>query len=212
MVIVVCLEGNVGCGKSTILKGLQEHGFKVLQEPVDEWETYRDQRGGILEHMYENPRQWAFTFQVMCLHTRVKALEQALRECQEQNIPILIVERSLLTTYQVFTKVLIEEGLINPIEARIFRDIHMSLMGELNDMRVNCIYINTHPTYCFGRVKARGRKGEEHITMDYLNKLHTRHQQWLAMVNMYEINGDDIQENVLIQCLNYIRNLMALHN
>lgn len=208
--LIIALEGNIGSGKSTILKGLETHGFKVLQEPLDEWDSYRDSNGSMLEHLYRDPKKHAFTFQIMCLHTRAKTLQEAVLECQQNNIPVLIMERSLLTTYQVFTKVMIEEGNISPLEARIFRDIHLPLQGSMANVPIHAVFIDTHVNYCMGRIQARARGGEDQITMDYLTKLDKRHRQWLNMVNHYHVNGDDIKENVLVDVMSYIRNLLTL--
>lgn len=205
---IVCIEANIGAGKSTLLRGLQEHGFKVLPEPLHDWvDLYRDDSGSILEHLYSEPKRWAFTYQIMALHTRVKAVKDAIQECQQQGIPILIIERSLLTTYQIFTKVLVQMGAIGPIEARLFRDVHESLLQGLGNMHYCCIYLKTDPAICMERIQRRARNGELSISPDYLMRLHNRHEQWLNMVTHYPVCGDDDPETVLINTLYYLRNL-----
>jgi deoxyadenosine/deoxycytidine kinase len=208
MVHVVCVEGVIGCGKSTLLKGLQAHGYKVLVEPLHEWmDVYRDNNGSILEHFYQDPTRWAFTFQVMALFTRAKAVKEAIEECEREQVPVLIIERSLLTTYQVFCKVLIQEGHLNTIESRLFRDVHESLLQGLMNLKYYTIHVKTHPDICLRRIQSRSRNGEEYVTLDYLMKLYWRHNGWLNMLMHFEINGDDTEENVLISALNYLRNM-----
>jgi deoxyadenosine/deoxycytidine kinase len=208
MVHIVCVEGIIGCGKSTLLKGLQNYGYKVLVEPIHEWlDVYRDDQASILEHFYQNPTRWAFTFQVMALYTRAKAVKEAIEECELKEIPVLIIERSLLTTYQVFCKVLIQDGHLNTIESRLFRDIHESLLQGMLNLKYYTIHIKTHPEICLQRVESRSRNGEEYVTLDYLTKLYWRHNAWLNMIVHLEINGDDTEENVLIAALNYLRAL-----
>ena len=208
MVHIVCVEGIIGCGKSTLLKGLQVYGYKVLVEPIHEWmDVYRDNDGSILEHFYRNPNRWAFTFQVMALYTRAKAVKEAIEECERDNVNVLIIERSLLTTYQVFCKVLIKEGCINTIESRLVRDIHESLLQGMLNVNYHSIYIKTDPEICLNRVQSRARDGENSISMDYLIKLHRRHETWLNMLIHFEIDGSDTEENVLIAALGYLRNM-----
>ena len=208
MVNIVCVEGIVGCGKSTLLKGLQTYGYKVLAEPLHEWmDVYRDNEGSILEHFYRDPNRWAFTFQIMALYTRSKAVKEAIEQCEQDGTQVLIIERSLLTTYQVFLKVLVQEGCINTIESRLFRDIHESLLQGMLNLKYYTIHLKTHPDICLERVQSRSRVGEQHITLDYLMKLYWRHNGWLNMLNHLEINGDDTEENVLIAALNYLRNM-----
>lgn len=35
--ITIALEGNIGCGKSSVLDRLEESGISVLREPLQEW-------------------------------------------------------------------------------------------------------------------------------------------------------------------------------
>lgn len=141
----------------------------------------------------------------MALWTRAKSVKEAIQECQRDNVPVLIIERSLLSTYQIFTKVLIQNGSIGPIESRLFRDIHESLMQGMSDMQYSCIYIKTDPEVCMQRIQRRARNGEMAISQDYLTMLHRRQEQWFNMVNHYEIDGTDTAENVLISALYYLR-------
>lgn len=206
--LIVCIEGNIAGGKSTLLRNLQVHGFKVLPEPLHEWvDLYRDNDGSILEHLYKDPKRWAFTYQVMALYTRVKAVKEAIEECRANGIRILVVERSLLSTYQIFTKVLIQCGAIGPVEARLFRDIHASLMQGLDSLNYSCIYVRTDPAICMERIHSRARNGEMNISHDYLLKLHQRHEQWLNMITHYAIDGNTDEETVLVNALYYLRNL-----
>ena len=34
--LIICVEGNIGSGNSTLLKSLQERGWEVYQEPVED--------------------------------------------------------------------------------------------------------------------------------------------------------------------------------
>ena len=54
MSCIFSIEGNIGSGKSTLVKILKEqlftaNGKKIifLQEPVDEWESIKDESGEI---------------------------------------------------------------------------------------------------------------------------------------------------------------------
>ena len=41
------------------------------------------------------------------------------------------------------------------------------------------IYLKTSPEICLQRIKKRGRKGENNITLEYLKSCHEYHEQWL---------------------------------
>lgn len=41
------------------------------------------------------------------------------------------------------------------------------------------IYLRCSPELCLKRIKQRNREGEEGIPLDYLRKVHERHEEWL---------------------------------
>lgn len=49
------------------------------------------------------------------------------------------------------------------------------------------IYLKCSPELCLERIRQRGRKGEEGISLDYLRKVHERHQEWLHGINTIPI-------------------------
>jgi deoxyadenosine/deoxycytidine kinase len=202
---IVCIEGNIGSGKSTLLTGLQIHGFKALLEPLDEWDTYRTNEGSLLELLYKDPRRYAFTFQMMCLWTRAKALKEAIDECIHDGTRVLIVERSLLTSSKVFVRVMVSNGVISPMEFRLYHEIYDSLQHGLQNLKYNTIYINTEPEVCLRRIRGRSRSGEQGITYEYIHQLYRRHEEWMSYINPYEIDGAADPETVLICALNYLR-------
>ena len=59
---IYSIEGNIGSGKSTIIKFLKEH-FKnndniiFLLEPVDEWNTICDNDKTIIEKYYQDKKK-----------------------------------------------------------------------------------------------------------------------------------------------------------
>lgn len=62
--ITIALEGNIGIGKSTLLKKLQSLGpphMTTIYEPVKQWTN--NNRMNLLDHAYSNPRKWSFIFQ-----------------------------------------------------------------------------------------------------------------------------------------------------
>ena len=73
---IITVEGNIGSGKSTLLKKLklfieQNNTYKTasfvfLQEPVDVWNTIKDEDGkSILERFYADQKEFAFSFQMV---------------------------------------------------------------------------------------------------------------------------------------------------
>jgi deoxyadenosine/deoxycytidine kinase len=48
-----------------------------------------------------------------------------------------------------------------------------------NIIHKKIIYLKCSPEVCLGRIKIRGREEEKNITLEYLNKLHQAHEDWL---------------------------------
>lgn len=184
MVYLVSIEGNIGSGKSTLVKQLRkkyENNSLVyfLDEPVNEWMTIKDKEGtNILTHFYSDTKKYAFSFQMMAYITRIKMLREAIRENPNR---IFITERSVFTDRNVFAKMLYDDGIISKIDYEIYTRWFDEFVEE-NSIKV--IYVNTKPEKCYERIKKRNRKGEE-ISLDYLRNCDMYHNEWLK--NHYDI-------------------------
>jgi deoxyadenosine/deoxycytidine kinase len=74
--VTLCVEGNIGAGKSTWLDMVQSHEgelhevIEVVPEPVDQWQDCNGTN--LLELFYNNPKKYAFAFQQYVLITRLE--------------------------------------------------------------------------------------------------------------------------------------------
>ena len=84
---IFTIEGNIGSGKSTLVKKLKQQlhnidSIKVifLDEPVSVWENIKDKSGkNIIEKYYENQKKYAFSFQMMAYITRIHKIREILK-------------------------------------------------------------------------------------------------------------------------------------
>ena len=181
MAMIFSVEGNIGSGKSTLIKHLKEEmkeicGVKIvyLEEPVDTWQTIKDSQGNdIIKRYYEDQKKFAFQFQMMAYITRITQLRKAIQ--QHKNC-IIITERSILTDKNVFAKMLHDNGTLDEISHQIylkwFDELSMNLKID------SSIYIKTNPETSLKRVIKRNRPGET-LTLDYLKICHENHEKWL---------------------------------
>ena len=62
------------------------------------------------------------------------------------------------------------------------------------------IYLKTDPTVCLERIKLRGRETETNISIDYLNKLHLKHEKFLTTnppdCEIITLDGNLLEEDV----------------
>ena len=181
MAIIYTVEGNIGSGKSTLVKILKKllpqrisaTKFIFLQEPVDIWNTIKDSDGKtIIEKFYSNQEKYSFPFQMMAYISRLSILRTALK----QNYDIIFTERSLLTDKNVFAKMLYDDKKINEIEYQIYNNWFHEFIAEFPE--IEFIYVKTQPEIADERILKRAREGET-IPLEYLKTCHEYHENWL---------------------------------
>ena len=173
MVKIFSIEGNIGSGKSTLIKKLQEKYKNViyLPEPVDLWNQVKDANGvTILEKFYKDKYSYSFSFQMMAYISRFNQIKKVINDFPDS---VVIIERCLYTDRFVFAKMLFDTGFMQDIEYTIYNSF-------FEEMKIDgIIYIKTTPETCLTRIINRNRKGEESLSLDYLISCHDYHEDWL---------------------------------
>ena len=186
MPTIISIEGNIGSGKSTFITNLNDSlgkHYKIcfLQEPVDEWNTIKDQSGEtILTKFYRDSKSYAFSFQMMAYISRLSLLRNALRE----DYDIIITERCVETDKMVFAKMLYDDDKIEDIEYSIYNKWFQEFISDIP--KIKTIYLKTDPAVAKKRVDKRARQGET-IPLEYLSLCHEYHEKWLN-----EKDSDDV--------------------
>ena len=200
--IIISIDGNIGSGKSTIIKLLKEKfGDKlyIADEPVDKWVSMKDIITGknLLELFYEDKKRWSYTFQNYAYITRIMNLKEAINSGAE----IIVTERSVETDKEIFAKMLLEDSYMSEMEMNMYKTWY-------NRFNINIdafVYLKTSIDNCLLRIKKRDRDGEENISEDYIRSLHLRHNDWLRekeKKSLLIIDGNnDFVNNPLVQNL-----------
>jgi deoxyadenosine/deoxycytidine kinase len=197
--IIISIDGNIGAGKSTFLNQLKKQypKWNFIDEPVDVWSKFINEEGeSLLEVFYKDRKRWSYTFQNCAFMTRVRVLTNKIKEwrikCQEDpsnfENNIFITERSVATDYNVFAKMLYEDGSIDKLEWDMYKDWYDFLYVDCKISGV--IYITCPPEKCFKRINIRHRPGEEAIPLEYLTKLHNSHENWINGIDSPVIKVD----------------------
>ena len=177
--IVISVDGNIGSGKSTLIKLLKEKYGEYIYfaaEPVDAWSSMSDESGNnLLHNFYNDKKRWSYSFQNIAYITRAKELHKAI----ESDRPIIITERSVMTDRNVFAKMLYKDGHMNRME----KTMYDTWFGLFNTKIDYTIYVKTAVENCVERIKKRAREGESDIEKEYLVALEKAHEDWL--------NGED---------------------
>ncbi|HJM68606.1 MAG TPA: deoxynucleoside kinase [Candidatus Babeliales bacterium] len=171
------IEGNIGAGKSTFLKILEQHlAIEGVLEPHAKWQDVGDGEN-LLDLFYKDTPRWAYTFQTYAFVTRV--LEQEQRALKATS-PIQVLERSVFSDRFCFAKNCYEMGLMSSLEWQLYQDWFKWLVEGYTIKPSGFIYLQTDPEVCHQRLVKRNRHEESAVSLDYLTKLHNKHQQWLV--------------------------------
>jgi deoxyadenosine/deoxycytidine kinase len=197
---MIFVEGNIGTGKSTLLTQLSAH-CKVILEPVDEWTQMKNANGkNILEEFYSDPVRNAYLFQSIAFRSRMKNI---VNKCDDT----CFVERSIYTDRNVFAKTCREDGLIGDIEWNDYVSWFDWLTTEFQVQPKGFVYLRCEPEVSLTRIKKRNRPGEENISLEYLKKLHAKHDEWLLNAHdvlVIDVNKDDTVQDMVTQiCSKY---------
>jgi len=134
----------------------------------------------------------------------------------ETGVKFIITERCLLTDKYIFAKMLFDDGKIEKVEF----DIYNKWFNQFNKYSISdLIYIQTNPEICLDRVKKRSRAGENHIPLEYLNKCHLYHNDYIEeltskndisiVIKNGNIDIDQTEYNLYQDWSNYIDNLLS---
>ena len=157
---MISLEGNVGVGKSTVLRELERRGVRVHFEAVDHWT--------LLEPFYRDPQRFGFAFQAQVLtsYAATPPLTQ-------------IVERSAEAALGVFVPLAQENGHLNPNDVLHLRGLADAL--PLPPIH-RCVFLVASPELCLRRIAWRHRDGEERITLQYLQQLDAAYARFIETI------------------------------
>lgn len=165
----VVVEGNIGAGKSTVLRALSGLGVPVIPEPVEDW-------GPLLDAFYASPSEWGLAFSLKVL----AGFDDAHRH------ETCIVERCPLSCRHVFTQMLFNDGNLTQEEWDLFKD-YADTLGWAPDV---IVYIDTPAHMCLDRVKSRARPCEAAVDLLYMRRLEFQYDTLLKFCNVPVVRLD----------------------
>ena len=169
---IYALEGNIGSGKTTIMKIISNHfkDVEFIEEPVKQWQNL----GGmnLLDSFYSDPKRWGFSFEFFSMLTKIEALLKAA----ESDKPIIIIERSIFSN-KVFMDLSKELGKLDTMEYCMLINIYNFYLAHVYPQISGIMYLDTPVEECIKRMEERGRKEEKSIKADYLTQLDEHFKQ-----------------------------------
>lgn len=189
MARIYCVDGNIGSGKSTVLRELSSRGCTVVEEDVASWQPY-------LTKFYSDPTRWSFTLQMEILQSLISTQFKGER---------VFVERDPFAC-NIFTLNAVKMGFMTNLEYDLFckcKDLMTSWTPTLR-------FVLTVPvTECLKRVQNRNRSGEKNgVTIDYLSELEVVYtKQLLTQSNIVKLDGTLSPQHIADEILSKLKQI-----
>lgn len=188
----VVIDGLIFAGKTTAISNLKarltssvDTTYNFFEEPVDSW-----MNEGWLEKYYSNISKFASSFQMRIILSHIQQKNEIEKiNCGQKSMNIVnICERSAITTLNVFSKMLVKDGVLDDIEFKLHELMIEMFKYKKPDM---LIYLNIDPEIALRRNLKRMRNGESNIQIEYLRKLNQAYLNELGNLaeNIIVIDG-----------------------
>ena len=163
---IYALEGNIGAGKTTIMKIIGHYFSSVefVEEPVNQWQNL----GGmnLLDAFYTDPQRLGFSFEFYSMLSKIKALLNAANSDK----PVIVIERSILSN-KVFMDLSHELGKLEEMEYKMLMNTYDFYLQHVYPQLSGIIYLDTPVDECIRRITKRNRGEECSIERSYLQRI-----------------------------------------
>ena len=161
------IAGNIGCGKTTLTTMLAEHyGWTPKFESV----TYNP----YLEDYYKDIPRWSYNLETYFLAQRFKDVLEITRSRE-----VIIQDRTLFEGVYIFVANNKAMGNLSQRDYDTYMEI-FNLMMKMVKAPDLLIYLRSSVPHLVSRIQKRGRDYEQGISLEYLDGLNRRYEDWIA--------------------------------
>ena len=163
----ITVAGNIGAGKSTLVKLLSERlDWQPFYEPVA--------NNPYLADFYKDMNSWSFHSQVFFLTHRL---------CVYQELSVwptsVILDRSLYEDAEIFAGNLFAQGYMNQRDYKTYQQLYSILLNFLPTPDL-VVYLRCSVSTLMDRIHKRGRDFERSMDSSYLETLNQAYEKWIA--------------------------------
>jgi len=161
------IAGNIGCGKTTLTTMLAEHyGWTPKFESV----TYNP----YLEDYYKDIPRWSYNLETYFLAQRFKDVLEITRSRE-----VIIQDRTLFEGVYIFVANNKAMGNLSQRDYDTYMEI-FNLMMKMVKAPDLLIYLRSSVPHLVSRIQKRGRDYEQGMSLEYLDGLNRRYEDWIA--------------------------------
>jgi thymidine kinase len=171
-------DGNIGCGKSSILKMIQSNKpieMNIYNEPLYDWSKW-------LELFYSDMNKHSFGFQMRVLKSHL----------DKKDILNGIFERSPLSCQKVFGELLYEDNKMNELEWNLTNEFNYDYGWNPDYV----VYLKCDPQICYQRIKQRNRNDEQSIDINYLERIHHKYEKLYTDCKSFKVITIDASNSI----------------
>jgi len=178
----IATAGNIGSGKTTLTELLAKHyNWKPHYEDVDD--------NPYLHDFYDDMQRWSFNLQIYFLNNRFK---QILNIRQSDNT--VIQDRTIYEDACIFAPNLHAMGLMPTRDYDTYVSM-FELISSLIQPPDLIIYLRASVPTLVNQIQKRGRKYENAIRLDYLQRLNERYEAWISTYKLGKVLIIDVDSN-----------------
>ena len=178
----IVIAGNIGAGKTTLVKILSEKlNFTPFYEPHEE--------NPYLADFYEDMESWSYQSQVYFLTRRLKIHKELI--VAEGSV---VQDRSVYEDAEIFARNLYLQGDLSARDYSVYRDLY-SILASLLPPPSLMVYLRASVDTLMQRIAKRGREYEAGISRSYLASLNNLYEDWMNAFDQCPvliINSDDL--------------------
>ena len=175
------IAGNIGCGKTTLTRMLSErYGWTPKYESV----TFNP----YLEDYYKDIPRWSYNLETYFLAQRFKdVLEIAKSE------DVIIQDRTILEGVHIFVANNLEQGNLTERDYDTYMQLFNLMMSMVRQPDL-LIYLKSSVPHLVSQIQKRGRDYEQSMSLEYLNGLNERYDNWISEYtgNLLVIDADNL--------------------
>jgi len=183
----IAIAGNIGAGKTTLTNLLAKH-FK--------WEPQFEEviTNPYLDDFYTQMERWSFNLQIYFLNTRFRQI-LSIRESGKS----VIQDRTIYEDAFIFAPNLHDMGLMTGRDFENYKSL-FELMESLVAPPDLMIYLRSSIPNLVKQIHRRGRSYENGISIDYLNRLNERYEDWIkgydkGKLLIFDVDNLDFVDN-----------------
>jgi deoxyadenosine/deoxycytidine kinase len=175
------IAGNIGSGKTTLTRMLAEHyGWTPKFESVT--------HNPYLEDYYKDIERWSYNLETYFLAQRFQDLLEISKSDK-----VIIQDRTIMEGVYIFVANNKAMGNLSDRDFDTYMHLFRLMMSMVKQPDL-LIYLKSSVPHLVSQIQKRGRDYEKSISIEYLNNLNERYDEWIGNYEgqVLVIEADDL--------------------